>query len=204
MLENYHVAESFKIIKKNKDCNIFSKLSKEEHKIIRKRILECVLSTDMALHSKLSSFIKLKIENFNIKNGINAEQISENLDDVALFSLQQEFLNIILHACDISNPTKPLEIYVIWAERVMEEFYLQGDRERNLGLPISFLCDRQTVNISNAQVGFMSGICFPFFSSIIEITPTLSFLTDNINSNKQYYNSIIEKQEKIKQMSKLN
>ena len=33
-------------------------------------------------------------------------------------------MDLLIHACDISNPTKPFEIYSIWAKNVMNEFYL--------------------------------------------------------------------------------
>ena len=35
----------------------------------------------------------------------------------------------------------------------MEEFFRQGDCERSLNLPISFLCDRHTIQIPAAQRG---------------------------------------------------
>ena len=36
----------------------------------------------------------------------------------------------IIHASDISNPTKEYEIYDSWTTRVMNEFWSQGDEER--------------------------------------------------------------------------
>ena len=43
------------------------------------------------------------------------------------------FLDLVIHSSDISNPTKPYEIYLIWAHKVMTEFYQQGDKEKPLG-----------------------------------------------------------------------
>ena len=74
-------------------------------------------------------------------------------------------MDLIIHACDISNPTKPYEIYNIWANKVMNEFYLQGDKEKNLGIPVSFLCDRNTTSIPQGQIGFIEGVVFPFFDT---------------------------------------
>lgn len=62
VLENYHVASTFDIIK-NERYNIFSQLSKQEYKRVRKQVIGAILATDMALHfSKIGSF-KGKIEN---------------------------------------------------------------------------------------------------------------------------------------------
>ena len=42
----------------------------------------------------------------------------------------QALLAVAVHAADISNPTKPSELNLKWAGRIMNEFYAQGDAER--------------------------------------------------------------------------
>ena len=61
-------------------------------------------------------------------------------------------LSAMLKASDISNPTRPLAVYAVWVEGIMKEFFAQGDAERNLGLPISMNCDRESVNVNKCQV----------------------------------------------------
>jgi cAMP-specific phosphodiesterase 4 len=58
----------------------------------------------------------------------------------------------MVHCADLSNPTKPLELYRRWVERIMEEFFQQGDREREAGLDISPMCDRFNATIEKSQV----------------------------------------------------
>jgi len=198
VLENYHVSESFKLINSADTYNIFADLSKDAYKTMRKRIVECVLATDMTFHAKQFSYLKIKIELHSIVKGENVEKIIEGADNLALYQTQQEFLNIVIHACDISNPTKPSDIYVKWVDRVMEEFWMQGDREKELKLNVSFLCDRATTTKSGAQIGFMNGISAPFISLLIEIFPGLHFLLDNINVNKEYYKKVKEDEDASK------
>jgi hypothetical protein len=62
---------------------------------MRKRIVESVLATDMTFHAKQFSFLKLKIESLSISQGKNLENIFDGLDNIALYALQQEFMNII-------------------------------------------------------------------------------------------------------------
>jgi len=57
-----------------------------------------------------------------------------------------------VHCADLSNPTKPLPLYQQWTERIMAEFFRQGDLEREQGLDISPMCDRQTATIEKTQV----------------------------------------------------
>lgn len=200
VLENYHIAQTFKLIQSSNMYNIFSELDKNEILVIRKRMIHCVLSTDMINHAKLYSFIKVSIEKYNICKGENANKIFEKLDKVALYDMQQIFLDIVIHSCDISNPTKPFNIYDNWADRVMNEFYLQGDQEKKLGIPVSFLCDRDTTSKAQGQLGFIDGVVSPFFNSLVEIFPGLSFLITNLRINKEEYKKRKDDEEKKKYM----
>jgi len=62
------------------------------------------------------------------------------------------------HCADLSNPTKPLPLYQQWTERIMAEFFRQGDLEREQGLDISPMCDRQTATIEKTQVSKATSI----------------------------------------------
>ena len=163
---------------------------------MRKRIIECVLATDMTLHNKELSFLKLKLETFDIKEGRNIERIFENLDSVATFNTQQEILNTLIHTADISNPTKPLHIYKLWVDMIMDEFWQQGDTEKEMKLPVSFLCDRATVKVPASQIGFMDGIVSPLVQIVVGFFPGLKFMIDNINSNKAYFKTLKEEEDK--------
>lgn len=65
----------------------------------------------------------------------------------------------MLHCADLSNPTKPLNIYRLWTDRVMSEFFYQGDRELSEGLEISAMCDRRALKnqacIEKSQVHYL-------------------------------------------------
>ena len=61
-------------------------------------------------------------------------------------------LKFLMHAADISNPTKKRDFAVQWAEAALEEFFAQGDLEKDLLLPISPLCDRRTVKKPDSQM----------------------------------------------------
>lgn len=44
-----------------------------------------------------------------------------------------QVLQNIIHCADLSNPTKPLKLYRRWVSLIMEEFWLQGDKEQEQG-----------------------------------------------------------------------
>ena len=58
----------------------------------------------------------------------------------------------MVHCADLSNPTKPLEIYRRWVAVILEEFFQQGDREREQGIDVSPMCDRHNVTVEKSQV----------------------------------------------------
>jgi cAMP-specific phosphodiesterase 4 len=63
-----------------------------------------------------------------------------------------QILKTLVHCADLSNPTKPLYLYRQWADRVMEEFFRQGDLEREQGLEVSPMCDRFEPSVEHTQV----------------------------------------------------
>ena len=196
VLENFHISQAFNIIFKKKDCNIFDSMSIDDYKYCRKRMIQCVLSTDMTLHNRGFQLLKAKIQTYQIKNGENVEKIMDDKDPISFFNTKQEFLNIFVHSADISNPTKPLDIYKQWAQRCLDEFFRQGDAEKRLGLPISFNCDRNTVTLPQSQLGFIDAIVYPLFSVVNEFFPGLNFTLQNLKINGEYYKGIKEKKEK--------
>ena len=75
----------------------------------------CVLATDMSKHSLSIDFLKKCLtENYK----------PEEKD-------KQDYMDLVIHTADISNPTKKFDIYFKWAPLVVNEFYDQGDKENH-------------------------------------------------------------------------
>ena len=62
-------------------------------------------------------------------------------------------LCLVLHSCDVSHPAKRWDLHHQWTSRCMEEFFVQGDREADLGLEYSPLCDRHNTMVPQSQIG---------------------------------------------------
>lgn len=45
--------------------------------------------------------------------------------------------------------------------QLLEEFFCQGDQERELGIPFSPLCDRNNTLVAQSQIGFIEYIVEP-------------------------------------------
>lgn len=194
ILENFHVAETFKIIHKE-EFNLFDKLSKEEFRHIRRRMINCILATDMANHPKMSSELKNRAFVLNIVNGKNNNLLLGS-DEKKYYENQQQILNLLIHSSDISNPTKPEHIYDKMVDLVMKEFFLQGDVEKKEGLPISPLCDRETTSIPGSQIGFMNFVVLPSFEMFHNIFPEVEPYLNQLKKNLDRYKKLAAEEKK--------
>ena len=183
ILENMHIAETFKIINENKDCDIFTDIDSYTYKQIRKEMISCVLSTDMFYHSKHNEFMNKIIE--KQKTGNFNENINNTNED------NQNYLNLIIHSADISNPTKPFNIYINWGKLVYEELSSIGDKEKEYGIKCSF--DREKLTLEKSQISFIDYIVQPFYSNFLTIFPKLQYLNDNVIKNRKILENKNEK-----------
>ena len=92
-------------------------------------------------------------------------------------------IDTIVHASDVSNPIKEWGTCFKWTEVVMAEFWRQGDNERDLKVPISYLCDRYTTNMAKSQGGFIGFVVKPIFELIGNFLPDLLPYMQNFTDN---------------------
>ena len=176
-LENYHCSKLFSILKKD-ETNIFEKLSINDYKDIRKRIISEILSTDMFYHKKVMTMIQTKIPQ------IKKDKFEFTNDDKeSKKNVQQCLLDFFIHSADLAHNKKLFEISLKWVELLSEEFWLQGDKEKEMGLPVSFLCDRKDANVPSSQVNFIRGFILPTFEVLVTIFPNLNYTMENANNN---------------------
>ena len=179
-LENFHTSKLFRTIR-NTETNIFEKLSIPDYKTIRKRMIGNILATDMANHGKIMTLIKSKIAINKTENNTKFELLSGN--EKTKFEEQQSLFDFLIHAADLAHNTKTFNISIKWVELLTEEFWLQGDKEKSMNLPVSFLCDRDSYNVPQSQVGFIKGFIIPTFDCMIDIFPSLKYTMDNAKTN---------------------
>ena len=161
-LEQLHCATGFSTLRET-GCNFletFREQKREDYTKVRKVIIQLVLGTDMKHHFKNMAVLKNLVEDETADHGQTTSfKLLDILgdEDKLLLVLKQ-----CLHAADISNPAKPWASCKFWTDCVMEEFYDQGDRERQLGLPISHGMDRlNPIPLPTFQIGFIKALVKP-------------------------------------------
>ena len=188
-----------------KQFDIWKNFPPAEYRQSRRRIIEGIISTDMANHQRVLTSLKAKVESYEIVRGKNFEKIcsdESNKNLAKLFDNQQVILNMVIHSADISNAGKPSKISEMWVDRVYGEFFMQGDLEKEKGLPISTFCDRATTNINKAMVGFISFIVGPTFDALLNIIPEVSDYGDYCKSNLKKHQLGVKKDERKEKLAK--
>ncbi|XP_042331685.1 calcium/calmodulin-dependent 3',5'-cyclic nucleotide phosphodiesterase 1C isoform X2 [Sceloporus undulatus] len=151
VLENHHLSAAFRLLQDDEEMNILSNLSKDDWREFRTLVIEMVLATDMSCHFQ------------QIKAMKNALQQPEGID-------KPKALSLMLHTADISHPAKAWDLHHRWTMSLLEEFFRQGDKEAELGLPFSPLCDRKSTMVPQSQIGFIDFIVEPTFTVLTDMT----------------------------------
>ncbi|XP_063890169.1 3',5'-cyclic-AMP phosphodiesterase, isoforms N/G isoform X6 [Helicoverpa armigera] len=183
VLENHHLAVAFKLLQ-NEGCDIFINLHKKQRQTLRKMVIDMVLSTDMSKHMSLLADLKTMVETKKVAG--SGVLLLDNYTD------RIQVLENLVHCADLSNPTKPLPLYKRWVALLMEEFFQQGDREREQGMDISPMCDRHNATIEKSQVGFIDYIVHPLWETWADLVhPDAQDILDTLEENRDYYQSMI-------------
>ena len=193
VLENFHIAQTFKLLSQDQ-YNILKHFKPEEYRILRRRMIEGIISTDMANHQKVLSATKAKIETYKINKGANFTKIFD-VETAKLFDAQQCILNMCLHTADISNPAKPSKISEGWTAKVYEEFFRQGDMEKKLNMQVSLMCDRETTSINKAMIGFINFVVKPTIDILVNLIPEVSEYGDNIRGNLKKHEAALAQEQ---------
>ncbi|XP_049421606.1 dual specificity calcium/calmodulin-dependent 3',5'-cyclic nucleotide phosphodiesterase 1A [Epinephelus fuscoguttatus] len=150
VLENYHVSAAYRLLQNDDNMNILSNLTKDDWRELRTLVVEMVLATDMSCHFQQIKAMKSSL------------QQPEAID-------KPKALSLLLHTADISHPAKRWGLHHRWTTSLLEEFFRQGDKEAELGLPFSPLCDRKSTMVAQSQIGFIDFIVEPTFTVLTEM-----------------------------------
>lgn len=152
--------------------------------------------TDMAKHFNFVKDMSAMLDKFREKGtwdqlrAIVSDFSTEEDTSIELLPREDRLtiMEAIIKVADINNPSKPRPISLEWVNRVMEEFYRQGDLERERGMPISSFFDRENPQVAKCQKGFITFFIQPFFKPWFEFlntnsaaNPILQQLSDNLN-----------------------
>ncbi|KEP65175.1 UNVERIFIED_CONTAM: 3'5'-cyclic nucleotide phosphodiesterase domain-containing protein [Hammondia hammondi] len=158
VLENFHACLTFKILARP-ECNIFKHLPPEDFQIVRNRMIDLILATDMKMHFEMVSKFRLR------RN--SPDFCRTNDDDVWML------LRMCIKGGDLSHGLLSWDSHVSWSYRAASEFYEQGDLELAQGRTITPMFDRRKhADFPKGQEGFLRFIIIPLYEEIAAVDTT--------------------------------
>ena len=147
-----HSSKTFQIMREA-DCNVFENTEESMYWALRSQIIELILATDMSKHFELLGKIKAKI--------ITTPSRPVDTPDHRI-----EVLKIAMKAADVGHAAKAMDLHFKWSALVVQEFFEQGDLEKEKGISVSMYCDREKTDIAKSQIGFIRNIVLPIYESL--------------------------------------
>ncbi|KAI1241487.1 hypothetical protein IHE44_0004960 [Lamprotornis superbus] len=185
-LENHHCAVAFQIFSQP-EFNIFSNVDQEQFKQIRQGIITLILATDMARHAEILDSFKEKMENFDYTN-------EEHMTCLKM---------VLIKCCDISNEVRPMEVAEPWVDCLLEEYFMQSDREKSEGLPVAPFMDRDKVTKPTAQIGFLKFVLIPMFETVTKLFPEVEeVMLQPLWESRDHYEGLKQIDDAMKELQK--
>lgn len=145
ILENHHFAVTKLVMEQ---CGICRYVSSAIFSQLIAEICELIIATDLSL------YFQSRMELMKLVDGktFTFREVSH----------RRLMKGILMTACDLSGQTKPFSINKQITERLYEEFYQQGDVEKEMGVePVPTMERDKRGNIPFYQVLFLSDVVIP-------------------------------------------
>lgn len=149
-LENHHASMCFQTMAKP-ECNILANVNNEVYRGLRGMIIKLILATDMVDHAVYVNDWK------KINKTFDPESQEHRVT----------LMKLLIKCCDISNEVRPMDVSDQWLDRLLDEYFTQGDHEKEQGLPTLPFMDRSKTTRASAQVGFIKFVLIPLFDSLV-------------------------------------
>ena len=92
-----------------------------------------------------------------------------------------------MHSADISNPIKPFESCHSWALLIIDEFFAQGAKEKEMGFDPMPMYLRTKTNRWSMQFNFIEFVVAPLYHAVTSIFPQLHSCATNLIDNQEQW-----------------
>jgi cAMP-specific phosphodiesterase len=156
LLEKHHALRALNIMC-DTDIGILDGLSSEQYYQFRSSVSKIILATDITRHGEYLEHLQ--------------EFAARRAENPAVEMDKQLAMEIMVKCADVSNVVKPAAVARRWALRVTDEFFLQGDAERAMGMEVSPIYDRICTSRVAVQTGFIDYLAAPLFTLLAAAFP---------------------------------
>eukprot|EP00931_Biecheleriopsis_adriatica_P059300 TRINITY_DN35460_c0_g1_i1.p1 TRINITY_DN35460_c0_g1~~TRINITY_DN35460_c0_g1_i1.p1 ORF type:complete len:669 (+),score=120.41 TRINITY_DN35460_c0_g1_i1:80-2086(+) len=174
-LENMHCSQLFEILRKD-GHNVLGHLPSEVFRELRRVMVDAILHTDPNCHDEVVEDVRALV-----RQGF--PKITEGfVEGQRRDPILQAFSRALLVSGDLSHQTRPWLTANTWAELLQSEICLQGERELELGLPVSPL-PMSKPHRSDLQLQLGSGRVAPLLGAQLRLFPALQPAASHLAEN---------------------
>ncbi|KAG7267685.1 hypothetical protein CRUP_025391 [Coryphaenoides rupestris] len=78
-----------------------------------------------------------------------------------------------------------------WVDCLLEEYFMQSDREKSEGLPVAPFMDRDKVTKPTAQIGFIKFVLIPMFQNVMKLFPQIEdIMVQPLRDSRDHYEEL--------------
>ncbi|EPT29092.1 3'5'-cyclic nucleotide phosphodiesterase domain-containing protein [Toxoplasma gondii ME49] len=187
VLEHHHVAAAFSLMQKLGENDPLLAFPEDQYIALRKIIIQLSQSGSRSNQTACLSLLKTKLQQAEFPRSITEDK------NIILCNL--------MNAANYSFLGRPLQLYLQWSQKYMEELFMQGDRELELDMPITKNCDRHTTSEAVVQLGLIDGWAIPIYITLAQTVPKLNaIVVSHLRRNRLHW--LDEQQEEDKSKEK--
>jgi len=168
-LERYHLSSAFALL--SKERSILSGLGLHERKQVQTWMREIVLATDFGVHMDIINEYRACLDLRGVVGGEDGAPLATGSAVVFEGDEKILMLKLAIKTADLGYLTKGKKVAFAWTDLVLHEFFTQGDTEKRLSLPVSFGCDRDTIDVPQSQLGFYQFMVKPLYEAMDLLVP---------------------------------
>lgn len=193
VLEHHHFDQCIMLLG-TKGTDILCNLNHDDYRQAVKIMEKAILATDLSRY-----FVKLPQFRQILDERISAVGEEKSMDDIAIKTVWQTeasnrelLMCMLMTASDVSASTKPWPVQKKSAELVANEFFEQGDFERQkLNIKPDAVMDRELIHrFPQMQIEFIDTICAPVYELISRVCARLRPLLEGCLANRDCWNSL--------------
>ncbi|KAI9350368.1 hypothetical protein BD770DRAFT_394272 [Pilaira anomala] len=187
VLESFHAMSFFHLLKEHCFSRLTDLRAYPEYAIFRKIVVNSILATDMSMHDEYVQKISDQAERIKVHGIDFSDKLACEKEKILL-------CGALIKCADISNCARPFDSAKRWAVILSEEFFEQGDLEKELGMSVLPINERGKIRLEDFQLSFKKFVALKLFESISKVTSSMQFTVDSIKSNIQIWEDLKKRQ----------
>lgn len=158
VLANHHVSSAFALMRES-GLNPFACLNKGDHSKFRQLVINLMLGSGSADHYGLLTKLSVKL----MGQEIGLDMAKEEDRGLVMRS-------ILYTSSVVADAGKEKALFDQHFTKLIEEFYRQGDLEKELGMDVSLFMNRSEGEAAKyqCQIGYINIVCLPLLEVVFE------------------------------------